>query len=86
MQLEQSEGVPALIVDAILHQERSAPVRLNPQVRVELERVIAKAIEEDRKQRYQMATDLAAGRRARGPKGARAGVGGLRGRRLRGNR
>jgi serine/threonine protein kinase/tetratricopeptide (TPR) repeat protein len=50
----------ALIFDAILHQQPTAPVRLNPHVPVDLERLIAKAIEKDRKLRYQTATDLAA--------------------------
>jgi serine/threonine protein kinase/tetratricopeptide (TPR) repeat protein len=49
----------ALIFDAILHRQPTAPVRLNSQIPIELERVIGKAIEKDRRLRYQTATDLA---------------------------
>lgn len=47
-----------LIVDAILNRTPTAPVRLNPQVSVELERVIDKCLEKDRDLRYQHALDL----------------------------
>ena len=50
----------ALIFDAILHQTPTAPVRLNPQIPVDLERIITRAIEKDRRLRYQTASDLAA--------------------------
>lgn len=50
----------ALVFDAILHQTPAAPVRLNPQVPVELERIIMRAIDKDRSVRYQTASDLAA--------------------------
>ena len=50
----------ALIFDAILHQEPTAPVRLNPNVPVDLERIITKAIEKDRRLRYQTTSDFAA--------------------------
>jgi serine/threonine protein kinase/tetratricopeptide (TPR) repeat protein len=49
----------AVVFDAILNQAPTAPVRLNPQVPDELERVILRAIEKDRRLRYQTASDLA---------------------------
>ena len=50
----------ALIFDAILHQTPTAPVRLNPQISVDLERIITRALEKDRRLRYQTASDFAA--------------------------
>jgi len=50
----------AAIFDRILHGTPTAVVRLNPQVPVELEQVINKALEKDRDLRFQTASDLAA--------------------------
>src|SRR5688572_26000110 len=50
----------ALVFDAILHQAPTPPLRLNPHVPLDLERVIMRAIEKDRRVRYQTASDLAA--------------------------
>ncbi len=48
----------ALIFNAILERAPVAPVRLNPDVPAELERIINKAIEKDRNLRYQHAADI----------------------------
>src|SRR5512136_306508 len=46
------------VFDSILHQAPTSPVRMNPDVSAELERIINKALEKDRELRYQSARDL----------------------------
>src|ERR1700704_6169898 len=47
-----------VIFDAILNRAPVAPVRLNPDLPVELERIIKKCLEKDRNLRYQHASDV----------------------------
>ena len=64
---EMATGKPAFArpstvatIDAILHETPAAPVRLNPLVTPELERIIERALEKDRDLRYQTAAELRA--------------------------
>jgi serine/threonine protein kinase len=49
-----------LITDAILHRAPVAPVRLNPDLPTALEHIINRALEKDRKLRFQHASDMRA--------------------------
>ena len=48
----------AMICEAIVNRAPVAPVRLNPDVPVELEHIIDKALEKDRELRYQQAAEM----------------------------
>jgi serine/threonine protein kinase/Tol biopolymer transport system component len=62
---EMATGLPAfsgntsaLVFDAILHKAPVSPVRLNAQLPAEFERIANKALEKDRRLRYQNASDM----------------------------
>jgi TolB-like protein/Tfp pilus assembly protein PilF/predicted Ser/Thr protein kinase len=50
----------ATIFEAILNRPPAAPVRLNPDLPADLERIVNKALEKDRNLRYQHASDIRA--------------------------
>src|SRR5580692_10533237 len=47
-----------LTLDAVLHQKPTPPHDLNPKIPIELQGIIGKAMEKDRKQRYQSAMEM----------------------------
>ncbi len=49
-----------VILESILNRAPTAPVRLNPEIHPDLERIIDKALEKDRDTRYQHAADVLA--------------------------
>jgi serine/threonine protein kinase/Tol biopolymer transport system component len=55
-----SGGTNAVIFDAILNRAPVPPLQWNPVLPAELERIIDKAIEKDREERYQTAADIRA--------------------------
>jgi eukaryotic-like serine/threonine-protein kinase len=53
-----SGGTSHVIVDAILHKAATSPIRLNPELPDQLEQIINKALEKERRLRYQSASDM----------------------------
>ncbi|MGI8784626.1 MAG: protein kinase domain-containing protein, partial [Acidobacteriota bacterium] len=48
------------LIDAILHQEPTSPLRLNPELSDDFEKILRKSLEKDRDLRYQSASELRA--------------------------
>ncbi len=55
-----SGNTSGVLIDAILHRQAPPPRTLNPQLPGKLEEIIDKALEKDRKLRYQTASDMKA--------------------------
>jgi eukaryotic-like serine/threonine-protein kinase len=55
-----SGATSGVVTDTILHGTPTSPVRMNPSVPADFERIISKALEKDRKVRYQNAADIRA--------------------------
>jgi eukaryotic-like serine/threonine-protein kinase len=55
-----SGPTPGAVIDCILHGTPKPPLHLNPSVSPEMERIIGKALEKDRKLRYQNASEMRA--------------------------
>ena len=75
---EMATGLPAfsgntsaMVFDAILHKAPVSAVRLNPNLPLELEQITNKALEKDRRLRYQSAGDIAVDLKPRGVCGRR---------------
>jgi len=49
-----------MVFDAILHAAPTSPLRLNPEMPPELERIVSKAVEKDPRSRYQTASEFKA--------------------------
>jgi serine/threonine protein kinase len=49
---------PGIVIDSILNRDPVPPVRLNPELPAELERIIQKCLEKDRDMRYQHASEI----------------------------
>ncbi|HEV2714651.1 MAG TPA: protein kinase, partial [Terriglobales bacterium] len=54
-----SGNTSAMVFDSILRKAPTSPVRINPELPVELERILNKALEKDRKLRCQSASEIA---------------------------
>src|ERR1700733_14510399 len=55
-----SGNTPAVIFEAILNRTPVAPIRLNPNIPPELDRIINRSLEKERRLRYQNATEMRA--------------------------